>query len=706
MFKFKFIKKYFIIGILIILGVNYNTFLNSSNNSNTKTSSWTILTVETWSIKNSIEVSWVSELVDEQSLKFTKEWTITKVNFKAWDTIKKWDIIAEIDSSDVYDSIDEAKINLENANLSYDQLYDSPDESQILQSKNSITSSENSYSIAKKELANLKVTQNNSLDELEKSIENSKKDLDSAKASLELTKNELETTKKEQANSLGNTVSNKSTTVQNIEDSFKTNLAEIEKIIEQSDYIMWVTPENEEKNDIYEDFLGAKNAAVKNAASSSLLESISLYTKIKTDLGKYDYSWKLVDIKELLGEFLLTYEKLAETTDYIYKTLDASIESVWALTSSDIESKKSTMSSYRSSSLSKITSIKSSINTLNTLTNTDLVTESNSNSIASKEASIKLSELSLEKKEQDIQSSEKNLETTKQSYDISLESKEKDLESKQKSVEIAKLNLEELLDWPTEQNIQKAKNSIKQAELKLESAYKNLDDYKLEAPFNWVVRKIDYMIWDNLVNDTDKYVYIENPNLLEITVMLDQIDITKVKLWQSANIVFDAYSSINVKAKISSIDTEPTQSSWVVSYKVKLILDDENFDKKILSWMTANVEIIVESKENILVLKTSAITDKDGKKYVTVIKNWQQNELEIVTWISADGMTEIASWLNVWDQIATQEYVSGSSTSATSNSLFSVPSRWGDSTSSKTSTTSSSSSSNKSSNDFWPPGGF
>jgi hypothetical protein len=69
-------------------------------------------------------------------------------------------------------------------------------------------------------------------------------------------------------------------------------------------------------------------------------------------------------------------------------------------------------------------------------------------------------------------------------------------------------------------------------------------------------------------------------------------------------------------------------------------------------------------------------------------------------------MTEIASWLNVWDQIATQEYVSGSSTSATSNSLFSVPSRWGDSTSSKTSTTSSSSSSNKSSNDFWPPGGF
>lgn len=695
MFKIKLILKYIILWFLIIVGINYNTFLNSSSTSSTTSNSWAILTVETWSIKSIIEVSWVAELVDEQSLKFTKEWTITKVNFKAWDTIKKWDIIAEIDSSDVYDSIDEAKINLENANLSYDQLFDDPDESQILQAKNSITSAENSYLIAEKELENLKTTQKNSLDQLEKSITTSKKELDSSKSTLELTKNELETTKKEQSNSLNNTVSNKSTTVQNIEDSFKTNLTDIEKIIEQSDYIMWVTKENEEKNDNYEDFLWAKNLIIKNEAYSSLLEAINLYFKLKTDLNKYNYSWDKETIKSLLKEFLTTYQKLADTTDLIYKTLENSVESVWTLSSSDIDSKKNTMSSYRSSSLNKVISLNSSINTLDTLTNTDLVSESNSNSIAKQDESIKSSELSIEKKELDIENSEKNLSTTKESYAITMESKQKDLESKERSVVIAKLNLSELLDWPTEQNIQKALNSIKQAELKIESANKNLDDYKLEAPFDWVVRKIDYMVWDNLVNDTDKYVYIENPNLLEITVMLDQIDITKVKLWQSANIVFDAYATLTVKAIISSIDTEPTQSSWVVSYKVKLILDDKSFTKKVLSWMTANVEIIVESKENILVLKTSAISEKDSKKYVTVIKNGEQIESEIVTWIVADGMTEIASWLNVWDQIATSEYVSASS-NETTTSLFSPPWRTG------TKSSWSSSSSSNSSNNFWP----
>ncbi len=604
MLKFKFSIIPFIIWIAVIPAYNYKN--QSSTQQSTSTS---IYTVEKWAIKNSIEVVWDAQLVDEQSLSFNKEWTITKVNFKEWETIKKWDIIAELDSSDVYDSIEEAKINLENANINLEQLYEWPDESQILQAKNSITNAENSLTIAKKELETTKKEQDNSIYELEKNIENSKKELESSKKSLELAKKELETTKKEQDNSLNNTVSSKSTTVQNIEDSFKSNLVDIEKIIEQSDYIMWVSDENEEKNDSFEDFLWAEDKVVKNQTENSLLESISLYNNLKSSLDLYKYNWNLDEMKSLLQKFLNLYQKLANTTDLIYKTVDNSLVSEWTLSNSDIESKKNTMSSYRSSSLSKVSSINSSINTLNTLSNTDLISESNSNSISQKEENIKTSELSITKKELEIENSEKDLEITLEKNKTTLEAKENDVKSKETSLEIAKLNLEELLEWPTSENIAKANNSIKQAKLKLESAYKSLDDYRLEAPFNWVVRKIDYMVWDNITNDTDKYVYIENPDLLEITVKLDQIDITKVKLNWQANIVFDAYSSITVNAIISSIDTQPIETSWVVSYEVKLVLDDSNFDKKVLSWMSANVEIIVESKENIPLVKTSAISE-------------------------------------------------------------------------------------------------
>ena len=125
--KFQFNLKYFISWMLIILIINYSIFL--WNTETTTSNVWsTSLTIDLWNIQNSIEVVWDAELVDEQSLSFNQAWTITKVNFKAWDTVRKWETIAEIDDSDAYDSIEEAKISLENAKISLKQLYEEVDE--------------------------------------------------------------------------------------------------------------------------------------------------------------------------------------------------------------------------------------------------------------------------------------------------------------------------------------------------------------------------------------------------------------------------------------------------------------------------------------------------------------------------------------------------------------------------------------------------
>lgn len=674
--KFNFNLKYFISGLLLVLLVNYNTFIPAKTvTSETSTSSST--KAELWDIKESIEVSWDAELVDEQSLKFNKAWTITKVNFKAWDTIKKWETIAEIDNSDAYDTIEEAKISLENSEISLEQLYEGPDETNILQSKNSITSAENSLELAKIEFENLKVTQKNSLDKLLENIETSKKELESSNSSLELAKSDLEILKKEKDNSLSNTNTSKSTTITNIEDNFKNYLLDLESIIEESDYIMWVTQENKDKNDDFENYLWIEDWVSKSNAKTNLLKLISSYSEIEKQVNLYDESWDREKIITILNSFIEIYTLAYNTSDFIYKTADASIVSSGALTQSEIDSMKNTTSLNRTATLSKITSIKSSISTLNTLTDTDLVSESNSNSIASKEESIKNSVLSIEKQELSIKNAIKTYDETVSSYSATINSKQKDLDSKTRAVEIAKMNYDDLFEWPTDENVKKANNSIKQAQLKLDSAYENLEDYILTAPFDWVVRKIDYMVWDNLTTDTDKYVYIENPNLLEITVMLDQIDIVWVKLWMQATVTFDAYSTTPVNALISSIDTTPTSTSWVVSYEVKIVLDDDSFTEKVLSWFSADVEIITESKEDILLLKTSAITEKDWKYYVNLIKDWKQVETEVEIGIASDWMTEIISWISEWDEVWLTTFISTTSTQEeTSTSLFSPPTWW------------------------------
>ncbi|MFA5917154.1 MAG: efflux RND transporter periplasmic adaptor subunit [Candidatus Gracilibacteria bacterium] len=678
MFKIKFSLKYFIPGIIIILGINYSTFLGSIKTDTTSSSNQTTEIVEEGSIKNTIDAVGSAKLVDEQSLKFTKQGTIKKVYFKEGDKVKKGDIIAEIDNSDGLSAIKDAEISLDNAKINYDQLFDDPDQSKILQAQNSIKSSQDNLDTAKKQLEILKITQANSIDSMEKSIESAKADLDLSKTSLIASKQDLETTKKTQANSLSNTVSNKSVTVQNIEASLKTNLTNIEKIIEDADNILGVTVENRTRNDEFESFLGAKNSGIKTQAESSLLQSISLYTKLKTSLSKYDYSGDLDTLKDLLQQFITTYKSIGDTADLTYKTVDASIESVGALTASDISTMKSTMSSDRSSAQNTVITINSSLNTINTSTDVDLVAESNTNTITQQESSIKSSENSITKKEIDIQNSEKDLETTKQNNAIDLQSKQNSIASLEKTLEVNNQSLNELIKGPTVDNIKKANNSIDQALMKLETANKGLDDYRLESPFDGVVRKIDYMVGDNILSDSEKYIYIENPDLLEITVNLDQIDIMKVKVGTKATVTFDALPNKPVTAEISSIDPTPIQSSGVVSYEIKIVLDNKDFNKTILSGMTANIEIVTEEKEKTLLVSSTAVTTESGSTYVTLMKNNSPTKTEVVTGISSGGKTEIVSGLSKGDTVLTTKFVPASNSGSTKPAgLFSIPTRGG-----------------------------
>ncbi|MDD3793620.1 MAG: efflux RND transporter periplasmic adaptor subunit [Candidatus Gracilibacteria bacterium] len=687
--KFNFNLKYFISGMIIILLINYNTFIPATKTTNETNSSSTVK-AKVGDIIKTIEVSGVAELVDEQNLKFNKTGTITKVNFKAGDSVKKGDIIAEIDNSDGYVSIEEAKINLDNSLLLLQDLMEGADESQILQSKSNIDNAEKNIIIAEQELINLKNSQKLNLSGLNEDISNAEKELEISKNNLEISKNDLDLFIREKTQSLGNSEINKSTTIKNIEESFKTYLIDIEKNIDELDSILGYSDKYKDEVSVYEIYLGAKNSNYKGQAKSFLASSILLYDDLAIEIAKYDNNGNIDDIEYILNQILNVFNELYNANDYTYKTVDNSIVSVGSINQSDIDSMKSSTLNYRTNTSNKISSINSTINNLSTLTDLDLISETNKNSIIAKQESIKSQELNLEKQSFNLENSKKLLAETIKTYELSIVSKENDISSKKTNLEILKLNLEDLLEGATASNISKANNSIKQSQLKLDSAYKNLEDYTLVAPFDGVIRKIDYMVGDNITTDTDKYVYIENPNLLEITVMLDQIDIVGVKLGMQSTITFDAYSTTPVNAIISSIDTTPTSTSGVVSYEVKLVLDDDNFTEKILSGFTADVEIITESKEDILLLKTSAITEKDGKYFVNLVKDGKQVETQVETGIASDGMTEIISGINEGDEVSLTTFVSTTTTEEeTSTSLFSPPTGG-----------------NRSGNMSGPPGGF
>lgn len=655
--------------ITFIWNYFYQNFFLAKNSTNI---SQNISSVSSWSIIKSIDTNWSTTLANEQSLSFNQTWKVKNVYFKEWDSIKSWDVIARLDDTDWQNNVKQAKINLENSKISLNSLYEDVDASKILQSQNSIEITQKSIDVAKKELENMYNNKSITINDLSNNLNNLNKELNNLNDSLSQAQSDLDLTQKSNENSLNITKENQINTINQIQNDFLNNLTQISQIIEKQDIMLGVTDTNKKLNDEYEIFLWAKNMWNKNESITKLSTLISEFDVFQNKIKNLDNSTLTIDDNiKIIQEFIKFYDSLINFLDLSYQTVIDSVETT-QLTNSMIENFKTNINNYKNTSISKISNLNSSINSLKTLSNTNLIDDNYQSSYKQKQQSIETIKLNIEKKKQEILSTAKNIDIKSKEIELNIETKINSISNLEKTLEINKKSYDELLVWPKSLEIQKAQNSIKQSEINLENAYKTLEKYEIIAPFDWVIRKIDYKEGDNILSDSDKSIYIENPNLIEIIVYLDQVDIINIDKNNKVYVTFDWYSSYQVEAKISKIDTTPITNSWVVTYKVVIVLEDKKFDKKLLSWMTANVEIITKELKNVLLLDSSYITNENSNYYVKKI-SWNKIEKTNVTiWEVNDWKTQILSWLKIWDKVVKEVSSSSWKTSNKSSSLLNI----------------------------------
>ena len=165
----------------------------------------------------------------------------------------------------------------------------------------------------------------------------------------------------------------------------------------------------------------------------------------------------------------------------------------------------------------------------------------------------------------------------------------------------------------TDINILLKQNSISQGLAGLAKSRKTLDDYRLVAPFDGVIRHIDYKVGDNLLDTGDtEYLTIENPTTVVVTIPPDQVDVVKMRVGLPATITFDAVPGQTFEGSISEIDPTPITTSGVVSYNVKVSLPSPE-GLTILSGMTTSVIVETSRKDNVLAVPSLAIRYSSGK---------------------------------------------------------------------------------------------
>jgi len=130
---------------------------------------------------------------------------------------------------------------------------------------------------------------------------------------------------------------------------------------------------------------------------------------------------------------------------------------------------------------------------------------------------------------------------------------------------------------------------------------------------------------------------------LVASVEVDEADIGKIKLRQKAWIVLDAFPDERVDAKVTKISREGRIVSDVVIYDV--MVDALKVPHYWSSGMTANVEFIAESKNDILIIPKSAVQEKGSKKFVIIFED-KPIMREIETGITDRKMIEVTEGLN------------------------------------------------------------
>jgi macrolide-specific efflux system membrane fusion protein len=146
---------------------------------------------------------------------------------------------------------------------------------------------------------------------------------------------------------------------------------------------------------------------------------------------------------------------------------------------------------------------------------------------------------------------------------------------------------------------------------------------------------------------------------LIVQAQVDETDIGKVKLGQEAIISLDAYPEIKVKGTVDHIAYESTIVNNVTIYEVDIL--PEKLPSIFRSGMSANIDIIEQSKENILTIPLEAVKQDTEGSFVLISEGNGEKPVKrrVQLGISDDNNVEVISGLKPEDKIIieTQNYL-------------------------------------------------
>ena len=198
-----------------------------------------------------------------------------------------------------------------------------------------------------------------------------------------------------------------------------------------------------------------------------------------------------------------------------------------------------------------------------------------------------------------------------------------------------------------------AQTQVESARINLDAAQSALDDAFVTAPFAGVVTMVNVKEGENLTSmDFSKPAFqIIDPEDLEMTGMVDEIDIADVRMGQEAVVTLDALPGMEVAGTVTYMSQAAKIEAGVVLYETTIRLEDP--PDAVRDGMSATADLVLEEKKDTLLLPTQAVMrGTSGQDIVYVVRDGEMVSQEVETGFRSGRMVEVTSGLSEGDTVS------------------------------------------------------
>ncbi|HFQ92365.1 MAG TPA: efflux RND transporter periplasmic adaptor subunit [Anaerolineae bacterium] len=221
----------------------------------------------------------------------------------------------------------------------------------------------------------------------------------------------------------------------------------------------------------------------------------------------------------------------------------------------------------------------------------------------------------------------------------------------------AQATLDKLLEGSSDTDIQIQEIRLAQAETSLRDAQLKLANATLTAPFAGVVTAV-HVSEGELASGLA--VEIVDPDSLEAVLSVDEIDVGQLAVGQPAIVTLEPWPDAEITGEITAISPSAANNGGLVTYDVHLSL--ANTDLPVRVGMTANANLLTESREDVLLVPNAALTaDREKGTYtVNLVRTAEDGtteitQVEVTIGLKDNQYTQITSGLVAGDVVLLDE---------------------------------------------------